>query len=113
MSIVSSKKQIEEVALPLDDNDVAATREKSIRHGYHSTLHLWWARLPPAAARAAIFEQMVNDPDGPRGYAQGENVALEFKEARPKDSLKYLKMVVAFANGRGWRMVSGTSRQFE
>ena len=37
--------------------------------------------------------------------AQGENVALEFKEARPKDSLKYLKTVVAFANGRGWRMV--------
>ena len=45
--------------------------------------------------------------------AQGENVALEFKEARPKDSLKYLKTVVAFANGRGWRMVSGTSHQFE
>ena len=45
--------------------------------------------------------------------AQGENVALEFKEARPKDSLKYLKTVVAFANGRGWRTVSNTWRQFE
>ena len=45
--------------------------------------------------------------------AQGENVAFEFKEARPKDSLKYLKTVVAFANGRGWRTVSDTSRQFE
>ena len=45
--------------------------------------------------------------------AQGENVALEYKEARPKDSLKYLKTVEAFANGRGWRMVSDTSRQFE
>ena len=45
--------------------------------------------------------------------AQGENVALEFKEARPNDSLKCLKTVVAFANGRGWRMVSGTSHQFE
>lgn len=44
--------------------------------------------------------------------AQGGNVALEFKEARPKDSLKYLKTVVAFANGRGWRTVSDTSRQF-
>ena len=41
--------------------------------------------------------------------AQGENVALEFKEARPKDSLKYLKTVVAFANGRGWRMGSGSA----
>ena len=45
--------------------------------------------------------------------AQGENVALEFKEARPKNSLKYHKTVVAFTNGRCWRMVSGTSRQFE
>ena len=45
--------------------------------------------------------------------AQGENVALEFKDARPNDSLKCLKTGVAIANGRGWRMVSGTSRQFE
>ena len=45
--------------------------------------------------------------------AHGENVVLEFKEARPMDSLKYLKTVVAFANGRGWRTVSNTSRQFE
>ena len=45
--------------------------------------------------------------------AQGENVALEFKEARPNDSLKSLKTGVAIANGRGWRMVYGTSRQSE
>ena len=45
--------------------------------------------------------------------AQGGNVALEFKEARPKDSLRYLKTVVAFVGGRGWRTVSDTSRQFE
>ena len=45
--------------------------------------------------------------------AQGESVALEFKEARPKDPLKYLKTVGAFANGRGWCKVSDTSRQFE
>ena len=45
--------------------------------------------------------------------AQGENVALEFKEARPKDSLKYLKTVLAFVNGRDWRMLFDTSRQFE
>ena len=44
---------------------------------------------------------------------QGENGALEFKEARPKDSLKNLKTVVAFANGRGWRTVPDTSREFE
>ena len=45
--------------------------------------------------------------------AQGENVALEFKEARPKDSLKYLKTVVAFSNGRIWHTVSDTLCQFE
>ena len=45
--------------------------------------------------------------------AQGGNVVLEIKEARAKDSLKYLKTVVALANGRGWRTVSGTSCQFE
>ena len=45
--------------------------------------------------------------------ARGENVALEFKEARPKDSPKYLKTVGAFSDGRGWRTVFGTSRQFE
>tara|TARA_B100000408_G_scaffold99292_1_gene76722 strand:- start:5448 stop:8351 length:2904 start_codon:yes stop_codon:yes gene_type:complete len=59
--IISPKKLIE-VALPLDDINAAAAREKSIRHGHPSTLHLWWARRPLAAARAVIFAQMVNDP---------------------------------------------------
>jgi len=55
-------KKLIEVALPLDAINVAAAREKSIRHGHPSTLHLWWARRPLAAARAVIFSQMVNDP---------------------------------------------------
>ena len=61
MTIQSTKKLIE-VALPLDAINAAAAREKSIRHGHPSTLHLWWARRPLAAARAVIFSQMVNDP---------------------------------------------------
>ena len=56
-----SRKLIE-VALPLDAINAAAAREKSIRHGHPSTLHLWWARRPLAAARAVIFAQMVDDP---------------------------------------------------
>ncbi|NCC05042.1 MAG: DUF1156 domain-containing protein [Proteobacteria bacterium] len=64
---VKSPKKLIEVALPLDKINEAAAREKSIRHGHPSTLHLWWARRPLAAARAVIFAQMVNDP----GHQQG------------------------------------------
>ena len=59
--VIAPKKLIE-VALPLDDINEASAREKSIRHGHPSTLHLWWARRPLAAARAVIFAQLVNDP---------------------------------------------------
>ena len=58
------KKKLIEVALPLDAINKASAREKSIRHGHPSTLHLWWARRPLAAARAVIFTQMVDDPSG-------------------------------------------------
>jgi len=62
MISVKSPKKLIEVALPLDIINTACAREKSIRHGHPSTLHLWWARRPLAAARAVIFSQMVNDP---------------------------------------------------
>lgn len=65
---IRAPKKLIEVALPLDDINAAAAREKSIRHGHPSTLHLWWARRPLAAARAVLFAQMVNDP----GYQTGE-----------------------------------------
>jgi putative DNA methylase len=64
---IKSPRKLIEVALPLDAINAAAAREKSIRHGHPSTLHLWWARRPLAAARAVIFAQLVNDP----GYQQG------------------------------------------
>ena len=57
-----SRKKLIEVALPLEAINTASAREKSIRHGHPSTLHLWWARRPLAAARAVIFSQMVDDP---------------------------------------------------
>jgi len=59
---MTHKKKLIEVALPLEAINKAAAREKSIRHGHPSTLHLWWARRPLAAARAVIFAQMVDDP---------------------------------------------------
>ena len=59
---MKTRKKLIEVALPLDAINKASAREKSIRHGHPSTLHLWWARRPLAAARAVIFAQMVDDP---------------------------------------------------
>ena len=56
------RKKLIEVALPLDAINAASAREKSIRHGHPSTLHLWWARRPLATARAVLFAQMVDDP---------------------------------------------------
>ena len=59
---IKTRKKLIEVALPLDAINKASVREKSIRHGHPSTLHLWWARRPLATAIAVIFAQMVDDP---------------------------------------------------
>ncbi|MDW8392574.1 MAG: DUF1156 domain-containing protein, partial [Oscillochloridaceae bacterium] len=56
------RKKLIEVALPLAAINEASAREKSIRHGHPSTLHLWWSRKPIATARTVIFAQMVDDP---------------------------------------------------
>ena len=56
------KKKLIEVAIPLEAINAASAREKSIRHGHPSTLHLWWARRPLAACRAVLFCQLVDDP---------------------------------------------------
>ena len=58
----TTRKKLIEVTLPLDVINAAAAREKSIRHGHPSTLHMWWARRPLAACRAVLFAQMVDDP---------------------------------------------------
>lgn len=73
MTSIKAPKKLIEVALPLDAINEAAAREKSIRHGHPSTLHLWWARRPLAAARAVIFAQMVNDPGYERHLGRGVN----------------------------------------
>ncbi|HEY9309231.1 MAG TPA: DUF1156 domain-containing protein [Microbacterium sp.] len=57
-----AKKKLIEVALPLEAINAQSAREKSIRHGHPSTLHLWWARRPLATARAVLFAQLVDDP---------------------------------------------------
>ena len=73
MNGMKAPRKLIEVALPLDDINAAAAREKSIRHGHPSTLHLWWARRPLAAARAVLFAQLVNDPGYERSLGRGVN----------------------------------------
>ena len=64
-----------EVALPLAAINAEAAREKSIRHGHPSTLHLWWARRPLAAARAVIWASLVDDPSGDESLTEEEQKA--------------------------------------
>jgi putative DNA methylase len=84
---MTHRKKLIEVALPLEAINVASAREKSIRHGHPSTLHLWWARRPLAACRAVIFTSLVDDPDDPHAppdfvtackeLPKGKNAAAE------------------------------------
>ena len=63
-----------EVALPLAAINAEAAREKSLRHGHPSTLHLWWARRPLAAARAVLWASLVDDPSGDPSLSPAEQV---------------------------------------
>ena len=63
----TGNRKLIEVAIPLEAINAASAREKSIRHGHPSTLHLWWARRPLAACRAVLFAQLVDDPSSHPG----------------------------------------------
>ncbi|NHN77203.1 DUF1156 domain-containing protein [Azotobacter chroococcum] len=93
---IKTPKKLIEVALPLDAINVAAAREKSIRHGHPSTLHLWWARRPLAAARAVIFAQMVNDPGYERHLGRGVN--KEKAQAERERLFKIIEDLVQWEN---------------
>ena len=74
------RKKLIEVSLPLKAINAASAREKSIRHGHPSTLHLWWARRPLAACRAVLFAQLVDDPSAwPQEFPTEESQARERK----------------------------------
>lgn len=75
MNKTTYRKKMIEVALPLNAINKESAREKSIRHGHPSTLHLWWARRPLAACRAVLFSSLVNDPDDDPMYGLNEDMA--------------------------------------
>ncbi len=91
---VRTRKKLIEVALPLDAINAACSREKSIRHGHPSTLHLWWARRPLAAARAVIFSQVVDDPSA----VPEEFPTEEEQEAERRRLFRLLEQLVLWEN---------------
>lgn len=75
---MSQIKKLIEVALPLDAINAESAREKSIRHGHPSTLHLWWSRKPTATARAVLWASLVDDPSShPERFPTEEDQARE------------------------------------
>ena len=75
---IKNTKKLIETVIPLEAVNAASAREKSIRHGHPSTLHLWWSRKPLATARAVLFAQMVDDPESdPERFPTEEAQACE------------------------------------
>ena len=81
-----SKRKLIEVALPLDAINAQSAREKSIRKGHPSTLHLWWSRKPTATARAVLFSQLVDDPS--ECYEEFREAAAARGEADPDEAAR-------------------------
>lgn len=87
-------KKLIEVALPLEKINAESAREKSIRHGHPSTLHLWWARRPLATARAVIWASLVDDPS-----SHTEEFPTEEDQLRERERLfRILEDLVVWEN---------------
>lgn len=96
------KRKLIEVALPLEAINRESAREKSIRHGHPSTLHLWWARRPLAAARAVLFSQLVDDPS-----SRPEEFPTEELQRRERERLHDLiERLVVWENARDDRVLA-------
>ncbi len=101
------KKKLIEVALPLDAINAASAREKSIRHGHPSTLHLWWARRPLAAARAVIWASLVDDPS-----AHPEEFPTEEEQAAERERLfRILEELVVWENSNDERVLGAAKAE--
>src|SRR6266851_271302 len=99
---VPYRKKLIEVGLPLVAINAESAREKSIRHGHPSTLHLWWARRPLAACRAVLFASLVDDPDSDPEFSFDENVAAS-KRAQLFDLIEKL---VLWENSNNPRVIN-------
>lgn len=96
------KRKLIEVALPLEAINRESAREKSIRHGHPSTLHLWWSRKPLAAARAVLFAQLVDDPS-----ARPDEFPTEEDQRRERERLHGLiERLVKWENVRDEKLLA-------
>jgi len=96
------KRKLIEVALPLEAINRESAREKSIRHGHPSTLHLWWARRPLAAARAVLFAQLVDDPS-----SRPDEFPTEELQRKERDRLHALiERLVVWENVRDEKLLA-------
>ena len=105
-------KRLIEVALPLKEVSEASAREKSIRHGHISTMHIWWARRPLAACRAVVFASLIPDPDDPECPATFCKLVNELLPRTPngEDSprnrcLEFIKRLVQWENSNNQEIV--------
>ena len=96
--MVQRRKKLIEVALPLEAINREAAREKSIRHGHPSTLHLWWARRPLAACRAVLFAQLVDDPSSDPQYRIGQRVDEERAGEKRAELFNLIEDLVKWEN---------------
>lgn len=106
---MTHKKKLIEVALPLDAINKAAAREKSIRHGHPSTLHLWWARRPLAAARAVLWASLVDDPSAhPDRFPTEEDQEVERQRL-----FRILEDLVLWENSNNERVLEAARTEIE
>src|SRR3989304_7803022 len=80
-----------EVVLPIREISAESVRDKSLRHGHISTLHLWWARRPLAASRAVVFASLVPDPDDPRCPEEFRRAVERHLKTHVPSELKYYR----------------------
>lgn len=102
MSEGTKRRKLIEVALPLEAINRESAREKSIRHGHPSTLHLWWARRPLAAARAVLFAQLVDDPSS----RPDEFPTQEAQDAERKRLFDLIERLVVWENAGDERLLA-------
>jgi len=101
------RKKLIEVALPLDAINRESAREKSIRHGHPSTLHLWWARRPLAACRAVLFAQLVDDPS-----AHPDKFPTEEDQKKERDRLfRIIEEMVKWENINNERVLNAAREE--